>query len=111
LGHVRRRDRERGGIFKKHGRKPAIERFMQAYRETVDWMYSDPAALKVYADWPGITEEKAGRTRDGFFPKEAINPDKIIALDVMVGDAVNLKYTAAPLTKVQLNELIQIPPR
>jgi NitT/TauT family transport system substrate-binding protein len=92
-------------------RKPAIERFMQAYRETVGWMYSDPAALKVYADWLGITEEKARRTRDGFFPKEAINPDKIVGLDIIVGDAVNLKYTTAPLTRAQLDELLQILPR
>ena len=36
-------------------RKPAIERFMKAYRETIDWMYSDdPAALKTYADFVGI---------------------------------------------------------
>jgi NitT/TauT family transport system substrate-binding protein len=92
-------------------RKPALDRFMQAYRETVDWMYSDPAALKVYADWLGISVEKAQRTRDGFFPKEAISPDKIVGLDVIVHDAVDLKYTAAPLTKEQLAELIQIPPR
>jgi NitT/TauT family transport system substrate-binding protein len=92
-------------------RKPAIDRFMQAYRETIDWMYSDPAALKIYADWLGITVEKAARTRDGFFPKEAINPDKIVGLDGIIGDAVDLKYTAAPLSKEQLGELVQIPPR
>jgi NitT/TauT family transport system substrate-binding protein len=92
-------------------RKSTIDRFMQAYRETVDWMYSDPAALKIYADWLGITVEKAKRTRDGFFPKEAINPDKIVGLDVIIGDAVDLKYTAAPLSKEQLGELVQIPPR
>jgi NitT/TauT family transport system substrate-binding protein len=92
-------------------RKPAIERFMQAYRETVDWMYADPAALKVYADWLGITIEKAKRTRDGFFPKDAINPDRVIGLDAIVADAVDLKYTAVPLTKEQLAELIQIPAR
>jgi NitT/TauT family transport system substrate-binding protein len=92
-------------------RKPAIEHFMQAYRETVDYMYSDPAALKVYADWLGIAEEKARRTRDGFFPKTALNPDMIVGLNVIVGDAVDLKYTAAALTKAQLDELIQIPPR
>ena len=28
-------------------RKDAFVRFMAAYRESVDWMYSDPAALKV----------------------------------------------------------------
>jgi NitT/TauT family transport system substrate-binding protein len=92
-------------------RKGAIERFMQAYRETVDWMYADPAALKVYADWLGITTEKAKRTRDGFFPKQAIDPDKVVGLDTIVTDAVELKYTATPLTKEQLAELIQIPPR
>jgi len=92
-------------------RKPAIERFMQAYRETVDWMYADPAALKVYADWLGITVEKAKRTRDGFFPKDAINPDRVVGLEAIVADAVDLKYTAVPLTKEQLVELIQIPAR
>jgi len=92
-------------------RKPAIERFMQAYRETIDWMYADPAALKVYADWLGITVEKAKRTRDGFFPKDAINPDRVVGLEAIVADAVDLKYTAVPLTKEQLVELIQIPAR
>jgi NitT/TauT family transport system substrate-binding protein len=92
-------------------RKPVIDRFMKAYRETVDWMYADPSALKVYADFVGISEATAKRTRDGFFPKESINPDRVVGLDTIVNDAVALKYTAAPLTKDQLSELIQIPPR
>jgi NitT/TauT family transport system substrate-binding protein len=92
-------------------RKSAVERFMKGLRETIDWSYSDPAALKVYADWLGITVEKAKRSRDGFFPKAGLDPDKIIGLDVIVRDAVDFKYTAAPLTKDQLAELIQIPPR
>ena len=53
----------------------------------------------------------AKRTRDGFFPKAAVDPDKVIGLDQIVQDAVVLKYTATPLTKEQLAELIQIPPR
>jgi NitT/TauT family transport system substrate-binding protein len=92
-------------------RKPVIERFMKAYRESIDLLYDDPAALKSYADWLGITEAKAKRTRDGFFPKSAVDPDKVIGLDIIVRDAVDLKYTAAPLTKEQLAELVQIPPR
>ncbi|MEA2977305.1 MAG: NitT/TauT family transport system substrate-binding protein [Alphaproteobacteria bacterium] len=28
-------------------RKDVIDRYMQAYRETIDWMYSDPAALNI----------------------------------------------------------------
>src|SRR5438876_2007386 len=46
-------------------RKPVIDRFMKAYRETVDWMYSDdPAVLKTYGDFVGIPVAMAKRTRD-----------------------------------------------
>ena len=93
------------------GRKDAIDRYMKAYRETIDWMYSDPAALKTYAEFAGITEAKAKRIRDGFFPKSSLSPDQIIGLDLIVPDAVNLKFTVAPLSKEQLADLIRIPPR
>jgi NitT/TauT family transport system substrate-binding protein len=92
------------------GKKDAILRYMKAYRETIDLMYTD-AGLKIYADWLKIPEAKARRTRDEFFPKEAINPDRITGLDEIVKDAVVLKFTASELTKDQLTELIQIPPR
>jgi ABC-type nitrate/sulfonate/bicarbonate transport system substrate-binding protein len=92
-------------------RRDVINRFMKAYRETIDWMYADPAAMKVYAEFVGINDQKALRTRDGFFPKEALNPDRVVGLDVIVKDAVTLKYTASELGRDQLADLIQIPPR
>ncbi len=92
-------------------KKPVFERFMKAYRETIDYMYKDPAALKVYADFVGISDAKAKRTRDDFFPREAVDPDRIVGLDQIVKDAVELKFTSTPLTKEQLAELVQIPPR
>jgi NitT/TauT family transport system substrate-binding protein len=94
------------------GKKAVLDRFMKAYRETIDWMYSDdPAMWKIYSEFVGISVEKAKRTRDGFFPKASIDPDRVVGLDTIVQDAVALKYTAAPLTQAQLTELIQIPPR
>ena len=91
-------------------KKDAINRYMKAYRETIDFMYSDEG-LKVYADWLKIPEAKARRTRDDFFPKNSVNPDRITGLEGIVKDAVVLKFTANELTKEQLTELIQIPPR
>ena len=91
--------------------KEVIDRYMKAYRETVNYLYTDPSALKVYSEWLKISEAKAKRTRDDFFPRAAIEPDKIVGLDVIVKDAVALKYTAMELTKAQLDDLIQIPPR
>jgi len=92
-------------------RKDAIIRYMRGYRETVDWMYSDPAALKTYAEFAGITEAKAKRIRDDYFPKSVLVPDKIVGIDLIMPEAVKLKFIPAPLTTEQLAELIQIPPR
>jgi len=88
-----------------------VKRYMKAYRETVDYMYKDPQGLKTYAGWLKISEAKAKRTRDDFFPPPAINPDKITGLESIVKDAVALKFTATELTKDQLADLIRIPPR
>jgi len=91
--------------------KDVIARYMKAYRETIDCMYQDEKCLKAYAEWLNIPEPKAIRTRDEFFPRDAINPDKIVGLDTIVKEAVELKFTTSQLTKDQLADLIQIPPR
>jgi NitT/TauT family transport system substrate-binding protein len=93
-------------------RKDVLARFMTAYRETVDYMYSDnPQVMKDYAEFVGVSETVAKRVRDEFFPKSLLDPDEIRGLDVIIPEAVTLKYTTVPLTREQLGELIQIPPR
>jgi len=92
-------------------RKAVLDRCMQAYREAIDTLYADPAALRTVAEWLNITEAKARQTRDEFFPKGALDPDRITGLDIIVKDAVELKYTETQLTPAQLADLIQIPPR
>jgi NitT/TauT family transport system substrate-binding protein len=92
-------------------RKDALTRFLQAYRETIAWMYSDPTALKAYAEFAGVSEALAKRVRDEFFAKEMLWPDEIKGLDAVMQDAVNFKYMGQPLSKEQVAELVQIPPR
>jgi len=93
-------------------RKEAIERFMAAYRETVDYMYSDnPQLMKDYAEFNKIPEATAKRVRNEFFPKSVLDPDAIKGLDSVMKDAVTLKFINEPLTQQQIAELIQIPPR
>jgi NitT/TauT family transport system substrate-binding protein len=89
-------------------RHDVIRRFMQAYRETVDYMYSDnPQVLKDYAEFAGVTPEMAKRVRDEFFPKSLLQMTEIKGLDQLLQDAVELKYAPKPLTKEQVKELIQ----
>ena len=89
-------------------RKSAIERFMQAYRENVEWMYSDPAALKTYGDFSGLPDTIVQRVRE-FIPKETMAPDRIVGMDQVVADAIKLKFINEPLTAEQVKEFIQIP--
>jgi len=89
----------------------AIMRFVQAYRESVDWMYSDPKAIKMYADKIHADESLIRDSVKQFHPKDALQTDKMADLDGAVADAVKLKFLDQPLTKEQLAELLQIPPR
>lgn len=89
-------------------RHAAIEQYMQAYRETLDWMYSSPDAIKMYADFAGVTAEVATLTREQFFPKSALDPDHISGLESVMEDGVKLKYLAAPLTQHQLETAVQL---
>lgn len=93
-------------------RKAVVDRFMVAYRESIDYMYSDnPQVIKDYAEFVKVPEVMAKRVRDEFFPKSLINPDEIKGLEPLMAEAVTLKFIPAPLSKEQIAELIQIPPR
>ncbi len=89
----------------------AIVRFMQAYRETVDWMYSDPKAVEMYSVKIKRPVELLKESIAKFHPKAAMQTDMMADLDGAVADAVKLKFLDKPLTKEQLAEFIQIPPR
>jgi NitT/TauT family transport system substrate-binding protein len=91
-------------------RKPVIERFMRAYREAIDYMYSDnPKVFVDYAKFANIPEARARRVREEFFPKALMQTTEIKGLETLMAEGVGFKQIPAPLTKEQLAELIQIP--
>ena len=89
-------------------KKPLIARYMQGFVETLDWLYSDPAAIKAYAAWSGLPESIARRAPE-FLTKDNLDPRHISGLDAIMADAVKFKYLPAPLSEAQLAEVIQIP--
>ncbi|MEI9804757.1 MAG: ABC transporter substrate-binding protein [Pseudolabrys sp.] len=89
----------------------AIVRFMEAYRESVDWMYADPKAVEMYSVKMKLPIDLLKQSMDDFQPKETLQSDTFKDVDGAVADAVKLKFLDKPLTKEQLAELIQIPPR
>jgi NitT/TauT family transport system substrate-binding protein len=89
----------------------AIIRFMEAYREAVDWMYADPKAIEMYSEKMKLPVDLLKESMDKFQPKETLQSDKFADLDGAIADAVKLKFLEKPLTPEQITELLQIPPR
>lgn len=83
------------------GKKDAMQRFMKAYRESLDYMYSDPKALELYAAKLKIPVARAKKARDDFYPKDALDPDRLSGIDQMMADAVSTKFLSQPLTPEQ----------
>jgi NitT/TauT family transport system substrate-binding protein len=86
-------------------------RFMQGYREAVDWMYAGDEAANMYAKKinadPALIKDSIAQ----FQPKAALQTDKMADLDGAMRDAVKLKFLDRPLTSEQIAEFIRIPPR
>jgi NitT/TauT family transport system substrate-binding protein len=90
-------------------RKATVARFMQGYRETLEWLYSDPAALRQYEEFSKVPESVMRGARDKFFPRETLWPDEIKGLDRALEGALANKFIQAPLSREQTAELVQIP--
>jgi NitT/TauT family transport system substrate-binding protein len=91
-------------------RRDAMTRFMRAYREAHEFLYTDPEAVKLYAQYGKVTERLAMKIRDEFMPKNAMLPDRVSGIDAITQDAITFKVLPAPLTPEQITDLIQIPP-
>ncbi len=91
-------------------RKDAFLRFVRAYRESLDWIFKDPQAIKMYAATNNVPEHLVRKTAEEFQTRSAMQFEKVLGVDAIMSDGVALKFLDAPLTKAQLGELIQIPP-
>jgi NitT/TauT family transport system substrate-binding protein len=92
-------------------KKDAILRFVKGYREAVDWMYADPAAITAYAKKIESSPDIIRQSISDFQPKATLQSDELKDLDGAMRDAVKLKFLEAPLTADQLKVFVQIPPK
>ena len=72
-----------------------ISRFMHAYADTVDWMYSSPAALKEYEKYSGTPEPLTRRVMTEFYTKDMLDPYRISGLQALMDDAIEFKFLSS----------------
>ena len=80
---------------------------MAAYRETLDWMYADPAAIDAYAAWSKLPKPLAARAPE-YMTRKNMEPQRISGLPGIMEDAVKFKYIPAPLSEAQFKEALPV---
>ena len=88
-------------------KKPLLDKFVAAYKETLEAMYSDPKMTEIWSKWTNVPLEIATGMRDEFFPKKNLELTRVAGLDDAMADAVAMKFITAPLTKEQLAEMLK----
>ena len=82
------------------------QRFMKAYVESVDWIFSDDKAVGIYADLLKVDLALAKKLRDEFWNRQILSVDKVRGIDLIMADALEGKFLQSALTKEQINEMI-----
>ena len=81
-----------------------MEAFRAAYAETIEWMYSGPAAMQAYSQFSSVPLDIANQVIEEFWPKKAILMTTLGGVDAAMRDAVEMKLMKEPLTKAQQDE-------
>jgi NitT/TauT family transport system substrate-binding protein len=83
-------------------------RFMQAYQETIDWMYTDPQPLQWYADAKRVSVAEAQRVRDRIYPKQGMRLGAAHGVALNIKQAVDFRRIDAPITPEQFAKYVDI---
>lgn len=83
------------------------QRFMRAYLQTIDWIYSaDPKPLELYAELAKVDLATARRMRDELWSRAIFDVEKIRGLDIIMQDAIDGKFIGKALTPAEIEDLI-----
>ena len=81
---------------------------MQVIQKSIDWAYTNPQAIEIFAKNMKVTPEIAKKAVDGFFPKSAMQIGEIKDLDRSLQDALDFKFIPSPKTPQDIAGLFDI---
>ena len=89
-------------------RRETIVKFMQVIHKSIDWAYTNPQAIEIFAKNMKVTPEIAKQAVDGFFPKTAMQIGEIRDLERSLQDALDYKFISSPKTPQDVAGLFDI---
>jgi len=89
-------------------KRAAIVKFMQAYQRAIDWAYTNPKAIEIFAQNMKVTPDIAKKAVTEFYPKTAMQIGEIRDLERSLKDALDYKFISSPKTPKDIAGLIDI---
>jgi NitT/TauT family transport system substrate-binding protein len=85
-------------------KRDAFVRYIRALSRAIDWAYADAGAIDAYAALANVPRALAQRTRDEFYPKEALQLTDVKGLELTLKQALEFKYITAPLAVAEVQQ-------
>jgi NitT/TauT family transport system substrate-binding protein len=89
-------------------RRDVLVRFVQAYKKTADWMYSDPEAVQWFAEQTGATLAEAERVKRDMYPEGVIAVGEVAGVDASVKMALDFGRIERAPTDEELASMFDI---
>jgi NitT/TauT family transport system substrate-binding protein len=89
-------------------RRAAITKFMEVYAKSIDWAYSNPQAIEIFAKNMKVPVAVAKQGVDEYYPKAAMQMGEIRDLERTLKDALDYKFIPAPKTVKDIEGMIDI---
>ena len=89
-------------------KRESIVKFMQVIQKSIDWAYTNPQAIDIFAKNMKVDRAIAKKAVDEYYPKAAMQLGEIRDLERSLKDALDYKFIAAPKTPKDIAGLMDI---
>ena len=89
-------------------KRASIVKFMQVIQKSIDWGYSNPKAIEIFAQNMKVSRDVAKKAVDEFYPRSAMQIAEIRDLERSLKDALEYKFIQAPKTPKDIAGLFDI---
>jgi len=89
-------------------RRAAITKFMEVYAKSIDWAYSNPQAIEIFAKNMKVPVAVAKQGVDEFYPKSAMQMGEIRDLERTLKEALESKFIPSAKTPKDVEGMIDI---
>jgi len=96
------------GVNALKNRRDTIAKFMQVIHKSIDWAYSNPQAIEIFARNMKVTPAIAKQAVDGYYPKSSMQIGEIRDLERSLKDALDYKFISSPKTPQDVAGLFDI---